>query len=162
MKLRELCENYNKTDSISTKQDLEDKIIDIAKEYIDTRVGINSEFNQFNSIERWPFSEYRIDSGSLSLNYVSSEKIHLDYNDSWRYGGSCSDSIVLSLDEIENFCLSKYVLTLIHRNKLQMKSHIRRLTSELDNARKKLANIEITEQNVLLLGEEELRDLYLR
>ena len=72
--LNALCKTYIETDSISGKVDLEEKILDIVKAYVDDVVFLYKKYQvDVKVFENFMRSDYRSTSGSLSIDYVCSK-----------------------------------------------------------------------------------------
>lgn len=105
--LKELLEEYDKTDSIKKQQELEELIVRVCEKYITALDKIASKYD----VQVIDDSDYQSDRGYwgfdddsfVILKPAGNHEVRLTYRDSWRYGGYCEIGHYFYADEVDNF-----------------------------------------------------------
>jgi len=104
MDLKKLVSEYEITDSLTRKNELQEFIEEICRAYVDHRSSIISEYHLENrELCEWPCCDYRTTSGWMSLRYVYGATLTLHYSDTWSRGGRCDEMITLKVDDVVDF-----------------------------------------------------------
>jgi len=91
---QKIYDEWEKTDSIKRKEELEEQIYDAALGLMKKMIGIYAKYGKRFVQD----DDYRDDRGGISLNteelgYSGKERVWLRYYDHWKYGGECDFGI---------------------------------------------------------------------
>lgn len=138
MTLRELCNQYNESDSVSERSRIKDDILGICEKYLKKRYELREKTDR-KSDRLFESSDYSPKSGWILFDDVYSEAVVVRYEDRWAYGGYASETFRIDFNEYENFSEKDYL-------KKARKEKISELKAKIDNLEKELA-----EQRKILL-----------
>lgn len=145
--LTQLCEKYDTTDSISLREELNEEIVEVVRDYIETLLRLHIKYEGIVSDGSgicWSGTDYRKNSGTLSLSEVykigEDYRLIVVYEDSWSYGGSCYESYSISANHVDNLNLAviekryRYeTQQKLRRDKEALEKDIERIEEELSN-----------------------------
>ena len=147
---KKLVEEYDSTDSISRREEIEDKVFDISVALVK---GLERMYNSFGG-SFIDDDEYRSDRGGFSLREFGCDRVLLIYSDRWQYGGECSFgvSVPMNMLDVENRLAKMRSLRDSQIEKLKRKHYeneliIGRLAKENDEITQKIAQLEHDRDN---------------
>ncbi len=94
MKLKDLCNQYIISDSVSERSRLKKEIGVICDNFMNTSYEVDGNFPE-------EFSDFRGD--GVEFKEIDGNEIVMTYERFWGYGGHCEETCRYSIDEIDNF-----------------------------------------------------------
>ena len=97
---RKLVEEYDSTDSVSRRDEIEDKVHEIS---VALARKLEEMYNKFGE-SFIKDDDYRSDRGGFSIEDFDGRRVLLIYSDHWKYGGECrfGVSVPMNMLDVEN------------------------------------------------------------
>ena len=142
---QKIYEEWEKTDSIKRKEELEEQIYDAALGLMKKMIGIYAKYGKRFVQD----DDYRDDRGCISLNveelgYGGKKRVWLRYTDHWAYGGECDFGIDVSMKYLDEKSLQELEDQLLE-------DRIELLRKKIDEAN---AGIRVLEESKTKYGKE--------
>lgn len=97
---RKLVKEYDSTDSVSRREEIEDKVYDVGVALARKLEELYNRFGEYFIKD----DDYRSDRGGFSVEDFDSRRVLLIYSDHWKYGGECrfGVSVPMNMLDVEN------------------------------------------------------------
>lgn len=97
---KKLVEEYDSTDSVSRREEIEEKVFEISVALAKKLEGMYNKFGESFIKD----DDYRSDRGGFSVEDFDKIRVFLVYSDHWQYGGECSFgvSVPMNMLDVEN------------------------------------------------------------
>ena len=136
--LKKLCNEYGLCDSVSKKSDLQEAIISLIREYLDTIYSNISSVLDTMSDTIFDMSEYIPGKGTITIYEIYDDKVSLNYYDHWGYGGSCSEVFHIKFEDHEKFDKIRHLKQLKEQKKTSIEFKIKSLENVITSLKTQL------------------------
>lgn len=135
MTLKELLEQYNHSDSVKERDELEDKICNFIEKFVHDAQTIAEKYDTSYFGEG---TDYRLGRGNWNFKHAYKDCVVLSYEDYWRYGGYCNEQHSFTIKDIDDFCPQKYEKTLIKKKMTELRRDVNAAKNALERAEEKM------------------------
>lgn len=139
--LKQLCEDYENSDSIKERNELREEIENRCSAYLSKLYNTATEYKYTEPL--FQYTDYRSNSGQITFDDFSDKNITVIYEDSWRYGGHCRDTLCFSFEKMESFNVEDYKKSIRKYHKTQLESDVKVYRQCLEKALEELENYEL-------------------
>lgn len=136
--LKQLCEDYEISDSLKERKQLREEIENRCSVYLSKLYNIAKENNYIEPL--FLYSDYRSSSGQVTFDDFTDENIWVVYEDSWKYGGYCNEKFCISFKTIESFEADLYKKFIKKHHKQTLEHTVKRCQHDLKKALQELEN----------------------
>lgn len=98
--VRKLCKQFASSDSLSEREELQEKIESIVRVYLNI---LYKNSIKYKTRSMFDMTDFRDDRGSLTYDYATNLGIYVKYTDSWSYGGHCDETFFITFEDLESF-----------------------------------------------------------
>lgn len=139
--LKQLCLEYEASDSISRREELAEEIEKLVRVYLNKLYTNALKIRESTRGTMFDMTDFRDDRGYLTLDDIWTDKVVVRYRDSWGYGGSCDEKFAVEFEDYEKFNEAVYTKSLKDKNKKEIRNQISSLKSQIKRLEKKLEKL---------------------